>query len=41
MKELRERVAEVEARIGPYLREREGLWAEVERAFGARMQAKA
>jgi DNA-binding helix-hairpin-helix protein with protein kinase domain len=39
MRELRERIAEVEARIGPYLRERDVLWAEVERAFEARMQA--
>ena len=37
MKELREKIAEVELRMGDYVKEREALWATVETAFQARL----
>jgi hypothetical protein len=37
MRELRERIAEVERRVGPFTRDRAALWTKVEAAFNARM----
>ena len=40
MKELRERIAEVERRVGQFNSGRAALWAQVEAAFDARMLAR-
>lgn len=40
MKELREKIAEVELRMGDYVKEREALWAMAETAFRARLACR-
>jgi DNA-binding helix-hairpin-helix protein with protein kinase domain len=40
MRELRERIGEVERKIGPFTRDRAALWAQVETAFDARMRTR-
>jgi DNA-binding helix-hairpin-helix protein with protein kinase domain len=40
MRELRERIGEVERKVGPFTRDRATLWAQVEAAFNARMLAR-
>jgi hypothetical protein len=37
MRELRERIGEVERNVGPFTRDRAALWAQVETAFNVRM----
>jgi hypothetical protein len=40
MKEMRERVSEVERRVGQFNSDRVALWTQVETAFNARMLAR-
>jgi hypothetical protein len=37
MRELCERIGEVERNVGPFTRDRAALWAQVETAFNVRM----
>jgi hypothetical protein len=40
MRELRERVGEVERKVGHFTRDQTALWAQGDAAFNARMLAK-